>query len=189
MSADDAYRRQFSRALSGTGAQLLDEPIVASDQLLSLNPAFRFMAVRERSGQRLLLSNGCAMSAHAYKFKTEFVIAARDGGFERRLLEYVAYFHLTRRHVNFAECLEVGSDEDGPFTHVYTSVPFFFPPAVNHIEIEAFHYDLIWLMPLKREEAAFVARFGADAFESRLTASGYDYFDERSDLSYLSPPQ
>ena len=189
MSADDAYSREFSRALLGSGAQLLDEHIEAPDQLLSQNPDLRFVAVRERSGQRLLLSNGCAASAHADKFKTEFVIAVRDGDFERRVLEYVVYFHFTLRHINFAECLEIGTYEDGPFTHVYTSVPFFLPRAVNHIEIGEYQYDLIWLMPLRREEAEFVARFGSDAFEARLKASNYDYFDERTDLSYLSPPQ
>ena len=189
MSGDDAYGRELSRALQASGAQLLDEHIKAPDQLLSQNPDLRFVLVRERSGQRLLLSMGCAASAHAYKFKTEFVIAVRDGDFERRVLEYVAYFHLTRRHINFAECLEIGTYEDEAFTHVYTSVPFFFPRAVNHIEIEEYQYDLLWLMPLRKEEAEFVATFGSEAFEARLDASNYDYFDERTDFSYLSPPQ
>lgn len=189
MSADKAYRREFLRALLESGGQLLDEYIEASDQLLSQNPDLRLVSARERSGQRLLLSNGCAATVHAERFKTEFVIAVRDGDFERRILEYVAYFHFTQRHINFAECLEIGTYEDGPFTHVYTSVPFFLPRAVNHIEMGAYRYDLIWLMPISQKEAEFVARFGAEAFEARLNASNYDYFDERADSSYLSPPQ
>src|SRR5690242_14274546 len=101
MTADDDYRVQLWEALHESGATML-EPVEASDRLRALNPDMQFQAVRELSGQRLLLSDGCAVSPHSDRFKTEFVIA-QSGDFDRRVLEYVAHFHLTRRHVTFAE--------------------------------------------------------------------------------------
>lgn len=189
MAADDTYRQQLFDALRECGAQIL-EHVSVSDQLRNINPAMQFQVVRHSSGQRLLLSLGCAASVHANTIKTEFLIALDgEGAFERRILEYVAYFHLTHSHINFAECRQIGSYEDGPFSHVFMSVPYFFPGAVNFINVENYRYAIIWLMPIKPEEAAFIDKFGTDAFEARLKYSGYDYFDERTDLSYLTSPQ
>jgi len=134
-------------------------------------------------------TNGCsAYSDQGSRYRDEFI--AHDFLDEEAVLEvlsYAMFFHMTKRSLKPADVVAIGptSNAIGDYTHLFVSVPFFLPAEVNEIELGPLRFTLSWLMPLVNVEAQFIERHGSDAFESRLKASGYSYFDLRTDLSYL----
>jgi Suppressor of fused protein (SUFU) len=136
-----------------------------------------------------LFSKGCSVyPGHGRKHNDEFVIETSMGEeLALKLLTIVVYYHLTLRPVSPADVLEIGRLEDNAagFSHVFVSVPFFFPGDVNFIRFGEMTFVLDWLMPIFREESEFISAHGSDDFEQKLNRSGYDWFDLRSDFTYL----
>jgi hypothetical protein len=136
-----------------------------------------------------LVSKGCAKYPGANNgWFDEFLV--EDSGtreFSAKLLELSVYYHLTLRPLEPTDVIEIGSMPENilGYSHIYISVPFFFPGSINCIELDDARFALQWLMPIFSKEAAFIEEHGADVFESRLKASRYDYFEVRSDLAYL----
>lgn len=159
----------------------------AGEKLSVLDPSIVF----ERwTGNNIsvLLTSGCSGYAdYGSPYRDELVI--HDFGADAlRLLEMAAYFHVTLRSIKPCDLLEIGNCEQGGhgYTHLYVSVPFFFPGPVNQIEMNGKINCLQWLMPVAKAEAEFIRDNGTDLFEAKLGASEYDFFDPRSDMSYLT---
>lgn len=165
--------------------------VVVYPKLLSYQPdiTIKKWAFEQRV---FMTSLGCSKATRNPKYRYEFIIYVPDkSDYYTALLNFVMFFHCTHRDVYHAEVLEIGTQfpesKSAPFSHVYTSVPYFLPPPINFIELEGFTFALNWLVPIQPLEADFVMRHGADAFESRMDEVGIGFFDERLDLSYLNP--
>jgi hypothetical protein len=137
-----------------------------------------------------LISRGCAKYPGSNRgWCDEFLVAESESKeFSRKLLELAVYYHLTLRPLELTGVIEIGATSENTFgySHIFSSVPFFLPGSINVIELDKVHFALQWLMPIFPEEAAFIEKHGSDEFEKRLKSSHYDYFDFRSDLSYLN---
>jgi hypothetical protein len=140
-----------------------------------------------------LLSKGCSVyPGPGRNHNDEFLIETSLGeDLALKLLTILVYFHLTLRPVGPDNLLEIGQLEahEEPYTHVFVSVPYFFPGDVNFIRFGETTYVLNWLRPIYKEEAEFIHKHGSEEFELRLKKSGYDWFDLRSDFSYLNTDQ
>jgi len=136
-----------------------------------------------------LLSKGCAKYPGANNgWFDEFLVEDSESReFSEKLLELSVYYHLTLRPLEPTDVIEIGAMAENTlgYSHIYISVPFFFPGSINFIELDDARYALQWLMPIFSREAAFIEKHGADEFEMKLKASRYDYFDIRSNLAYL----
>ena len=118
----------------------------------------------------------------------EFIVEIGDyESVATTLLTYVMYFHLTHRHVLPSDCLEIGKIAENPegYSHIFVSVPYFFPATINFITADNARFSLNWLMPIYADEERFIREHGTDNFEQRLLGSGYGFFDRRRNYNYL----
>jgi len=158
------------------------------DRISKFDP--RIVATRWVSRERsFLITKGCVRyPGGGERWRDEFVVEeTEDEGFYFRLLVFSVYYHLTLRPLMPSDVIAIGEMKENTlgYSHVFVSVPFFFPGHVNVISIGGTRFSLQWLMPIYPLEAAFIDKYGSDKFEERLKASPYDYFDVRSDLGYL----
>jgi hypothetical protein len=147
-------------------------------------------AARWVSSERsFLITKGCVRyPGGGNQWRDEFLVEESESkSFSFTLLVFSVYYHLTLRPLMPSDVIEIGDLKDNAFgySHVFVSVPFFFPGHVNVISIGGTNFSLQWLMPIYPQEAAFIEKYGPDKFEERLRASPYDYFDIRSDFRYL----
>jgi len=170
--------------LRPAGAVAVDQKLLSFDRNLRIE--------RWQSDAHLfLVSRGCAVyPGEGERAHDEFLIQYESCRFDfaLRLLTFVIYFHLTRRALLPADVLEIGDMDENVegFTHVFLSVPFFLPGKVNFMSVEDHKFSLNWIMPIFQREAEFIEKHGVEEFEKRLNASGYDYFDTRTDFHYLT---
>lgn len=136
-----------------------------------------------------LISKGCSRHPGAgHNQRDEFMIeTGGDEIFSRRLLTFTMYFHLTHRPILPADCLAIGTMPENThgYSHVFVSVPFFLPGDINFIGVKDLKFALNWLMPIAPEEEEYIRLRGSDEFEQRLNASGYGFFDRRTNFQYL----
>ncbi len=141
------------------------------------------------NGVELLLTRGCAGYADSEsRYRDEFIIHCGEGN-ANHLLDMAAFFHITCASIKPADLLKLngdGSADEAGYTHIFASVPFFFPRDINEIIVSGIVYGMQWLMPLFRDEASFVESEGSDKFEEKLNKSQYDFFDKRLNLNYLN---
>lgn len=181
-----AYRKLFSERLAAFGAERL-ETLQAPPQIRRVDPEIEFERWKH-SETTFLISRGCARHSVGAKGFDEFVIEeSGNGPLAFELLSFVVYFHLTFRPVLATDVLAIGRSELNrtSYSHIYVSVPFFWPGDVNLVDTTRGSYHLNWLMPIVAEEAAFIESAGSDEFERKLNESGYDFFDVRNRLEYL----
>lgn len=100
-----------------------------------------------------------------------------------KILDMAHFYHSTKRSLNYADIIKIGTRGD-PFG-LFVSVPFFLPPQINVVKHSGLTLLLKWLMPINKAEYDYIEHFGPDKFEEKLFLSEYDYFEERSDISYL----
>jgi hypothetical protein len=120
-------------------------------------------------------------SVHEAEGGTEFFLVAPTA--ERAHAETLGMVS----HLNSFEeyRLDVGSviDLGGPWTdgsrmdHLLVSPPYPYGPALEWAPEEAGGARFLWLLPVHRSEAAFVAAESLDAFEELLEAEGVNVLD------------
>jgi hypothetical protein len=180
------YRKLFSERLIAFGAERV-KTLQAPTQIRRLDPEIEF-ELWKHGGTTFLISRGCAKHSASENGFDEFVIEdGRNEALAFELLSFVIYFHLTLRPVLATDVLEIGKSplNSTSYSHIYVSVPFFWPGDVNFVDTARGRYYLNWLMPIAAEEAAFIEAAGSDEFERKLNESGYDFFDLRSRFEYL----
>jgi Suppressor of fused protein (SUFU) len=181
-----AYRKLFSERLAAVGAVHIEtiQPPAQIGQFDSEIGIDRW----NHDGSSFSISRGCAKYSATGKGFDEFVIeSGRNEALAFELLSFVIYFHLTFRPVLATDVLEIGKGtvNETRYSHIYISVPFFWPGDVNFLDTSVGKYYLNWLMPVVAEEAEFMKRTGSEEFERRLNQSGYGFFDLRDRLDYL----
>lgn len=181
------YWDDLSARLTGLGMSHAAS-IPADKKLTDFDPQ---LSIEQWHGEEyvFLLSKGCSLYPGAGRNqRDEFLIeTGGDEMFSRQLLTFAMYFHLTHRPILPTDCLEIGSMPENTegYSHVFVSVPFFLPGDINSISVGGQQFSLNWLMPIFPQEEEFIRLRGSDAFEQRLNASGYGFFERRTSLQYL----
>ncbi len=181
-----SYYEGFQARLALHGYQVDGEQFPFK-KLSEIDRALRFVRVRNDDTQ-FLVTRGCASHTRNSKFKSEFIIATEEPQkYFVDLINFAAYFHLTYRDICLTDVLEIGSkfDVTRDYSHIYASMPYFLPHEINSIEVGTVTCCLTWLMPIRHFEAEYIAKHGADAFETKLEHFGLNFFADRSDPRYL----
>jgi hypothetical protein len=181
------YRKKLGDGLQAVGMSYV-KTLEATGKVHAFDPSI-YVEHWTGKGCQFLLSRGCSLyPGNTKDWRDEFIVEIGDNlELALKLLMLVMYFHLTRRPISIAEALAIGDipENNKGFSHVFVSVPFFFPGDINVMRIGKVNFSLSWLMPIFYEEALYIEKHGADMFENKLAQSDYDFFDERIDLSYL----
>jgi hypothetical protein len=185
---DETYSQELNLRLTELGATYCGSTL-GLPKLQTICSEFRIEHYRIDEVQ-ILISNGCRkFSDKNSSYRDEFLINEFiDFEISRNILSLVCFYHATSRSILPSDVLEIGRIEGLPlkYTHVLISVPFFFPPNINEIEIDNVKYDLSWIMPICYKESQFISENGVEYFEKKLDQSGYGFFDIRDDLGYLN---
>lgn len=181
-----AHHEMFRTKLAKHGYELAGEQFPFW-KLTEIDQEMRLVRAQIADHQ-FFATSGCAPHTRNAKFKYEFIIhVEQPEKYFLDLIKFAAYFHLTHSDILPTKVLEIGTKFEATrdFSHIYASVPYFLPREVNFIDVGEVTCCLTWLMPIRRFEAEYIAKHGADAFEAKLEHFGLDFFADRSDPRYL----
>ncbi len=143
---------------------------------------------------RFVISDRCReqkTEARATGFSTvsnEFILHA-DEGIERafEILNYLVYFHLTLRFVNYDQLLDLGRSlkSEGKYQYVYTSLPFFLTEDYSRYSCDRDLCQLVWGQGVLPAEADYIRKFGGDTFARKFHSGNAYIFRNRDNADYL----
>lgn len=187
-NANNKYKRYIDKELKTLGA-VVDGPSTILPRLAAVAPELEIAKVMV-DNERLYLSDGCRFFSEKNSTnRDEFVIHELDQQEEVsvEIMNLVCFFHVSRRSLKLTDVIQIGDNRKIPkrFSHVLISYPFFFPKCINEISIDGLNFNLSWILPISSVEYEFIRTHGADEFETRLSKSTYDFFDDRLDFDFL----
>ncbi|MEE2040628.1 suppressor of fused domain protein [Nocardiopsis sp. CT-R113] len=149
--------------------------------LLDRVPGFATYRVAPRNAGEGWVHVTVGSSVHEERGGTEFFLMAPTGAqAHAETLAMVSHLHSFEEYrIGAGSVIDVG----GPWTegsrmdHLLVSPPYPYGPALEWAPAETGGARFLWLLPVHRSEAAFVAAESLDAFEEVLEAEGVNVLD------------
>lgn len=106
-----------------------------------------------------------------------FLLSPRESPRHVETLAMLAHFHADARYrLSIGRTIDIGRPwmDDAAADHLLVSLPYLYGPALEHCTIGDRHVQLLWLVPITRQEAQYASECGLDALEELLERSGVD---------------
>jgi hypothetical protein len=144
-------------------------------------PDFRVMRIEpgEKADPWIYLTLGAweatKASQHGFEF---FLLGPSETPYHVETLAALADYHVDHR-LGLGRTLELSRPwiEGGAPDVFFVTLPYQFGPNFEHCHAGGQHVQILWLLPITREETAYLRTHGYEAFEHLLESSGADFAD------------
>ncbi|HEY3445997.1 MAG TPA: suppressor of fused domain protein [Myxococcales bacterium] len=116
--------------------------------------------------------------------KEFFVLAPKPDPAHVELVTMTASYHADpdpSYGLSYGHTVPIGEPvvPGSPCTHLLVSLPYLFGEELEVCDLDEFHVQILWLLPITPEELEYKKKHGLDALEERFEATELDYADLR----------
>ena len=114
-------------------------------------------------------------SRHGFEF---FLLAPFESPYHVETLAALADYHVDEP-LRLGQTLELGRPwlEGSAPDAFFVTLPYQFGPDFEQCDADGQHVQILWLLPITRDETAYLRTHGYEAFEHLLESSGADFAD------------
>jgi hypothetical protein len=146
-------------------------------------PGFRVLRVSPTANGQpwVYVSSGAAKVKTAHGERYEFFLTApQESPAHIETLAMVSHFHADPAYgLHLGKVIDIGRPwvNESELDCLLVSLPFPYGPKLERCTLSGKAVRLLWLLPIRRAEADFARRNGADALEQQFDRAAINYLD------------